>query len=95
MKKHTLPDWATVHQELRNKCVTLQLLWEEYCERNPVGLLHHQCVRFTKLAKNSSLITVDLPLALPTRRNKNRSDHRGCSWGIKLHMGRGYLVSAT
>ncbi len=35
MKKHSLPDWATVHRELRNKCVTLQLLWEEYCERNP------------------------------------------------------------
>ncbi len=32
MKKHSLPDWATVHRELRNKCVTLQLLWEEYCE---------------------------------------------------------------
>ncbi len=26
MKKHSLPDWATVHRELRNKCVTLQLL---------------------------------------------------------------------
>ncbi len=37
MKKHSLPDWATVHRELRNKCVTLQLLWEEYCERNPGG----------------------------------------------------------
>lgn len=82
MKKHSLPDWATVHRELRNKCVTLQLLWEEYCERNPGGFtaititagctvngskpLHHQCVRYIKLAKNFSLITVDLPLALPT-----------------------------
>lgn len=37
MKKHSLPDWATVHKELRNKCVTLQLLWEEYGERNPGG----------------------------------------------------------
>lgn len=24
MKKHSLPDWAAVHRELRNKCVTLQ-----------------------------------------------------------------------
>ena len=64
MKKHSLPDWATVHRELRNKCVTLQLLWEEYCERNPGGFtaititagctvngskpLHHQCVRYIK-----------------------------------------------
>ncbi len=108
MKKHSLPDWATVHRELRNKCVTLQLLWEEYCERNPGGFtaititagctvngskpLHHQCVRYIKLAKNFSLITVDLPLALPTldRRNKNCSGHRSCSRGIKLHMGRGH-----
>ena len=35
MKKHSLPDWATVRKELHNKCVTLQLLWEEYSERNP------------------------------------------------------------
>ncbi|WP_236940639.1 hypothetical protein [Escherichia coli] len=45
MKKHSLPDWATVHRELRNKCVTLQLLWEEYCERNPGGFYsyNHYC----------------------------------------------------
>ncbi len=85
MKKHSLPDWATVHRELRNKCVTLQLLWEEYtvsviqavftaititagCTVNGSKPLHHQCVRYIKLAKNFSLITVDLPLALPTLR---------------------------
>lgn len=39
MKKHSLPDWATVHKEPRNKCVTLQLLWEEYGERNPPLLI--------------------------------------------------------
>lgn len=45
MKKHSLPDWATVHKELRNKCVTLQLLWEEYGERNPGGSYsyNHYC----------------------------------------------------
>ncbi len=30
-----LPDFAELHQELRRKGVTLQLLWEEYAEANP------------------------------------------------------------
>ena len=84
MKKHSLPDWATVHRELRNKCVTLQLLWEEYCERNPVRFYsyNHYCRMYRewlkttspsmrqvhKAGENFSLITVDLPLALPTLR---------------------------
>ncbi len=37
MKKHSLSDRAAVHKELHNKIVTLQLLWEEYGERIPVG----------------------------------------------------------
>lgn len=32
-----LPNWAEVHQELRRKGVTLQLLWEEYHEAHPEG----------------------------------------------------------
>lgn len=45
MKKHTLPDWATVHKELRSKIMTLQLLWEEYTERHPGGSYsyNHYC----------------------------------------------------
>lgn len=27
---HALPNFALVHQELKNKCMTLQLLWQEY-----------------------------------------------------------------
>jgi transposase len=27
---YVLPDFALVHQELKNKCMTLQLLWQEY-----------------------------------------------------------------
>lgn len=38
------------------------------CTVNGSKPLHHQCVRYIKLAKNFSLITVDLPLALPTLR---------------------------
>lgn len=31
------PDWAYIHQELKKKSVTLQLLWQEYKEIHPGG----------------------------------------------------------
>lgn len=33
--RHEVPDWRKVHQELKRKGVTKQLLWEEYTERFP------------------------------------------------------------
>jgi len=44
-KKHSLPDWSVVYQELKHKTMTLQLLWEEYAERNPGGYYsyNHYC----------------------------------------------------
>src|SRR3974390_3103517 len=30
-----LPDWPAVHEQLRRKGVTLQLLWQEYCAAHP------------------------------------------------------------
>ncbi|ERS85695.1 hypothetical protein Q667_03505 [Marinobacter sp. C1S70] len=32
--RYQQPDWATVHQELKRKGVTKQLLWEEYTAVN-------------------------------------------------------------
>lgn len=32
-----LPDWPTIHRELRRKGVTLFLLWQEYREQHPQG----------------------------------------------------------
>jgi transposase len=32
-----LPDWPTIHRELRRKGVTLRLLWEEYRAVHPDG----------------------------------------------------------
>ena len=32
------PDWVTVHQELKRKGVTLQLLWDEYKAAHPQGI---------------------------------------------------------
>jgi transposase len=36
------PDWATVHQELKHKGVTLLLLWQEYKAITPEGLQYSQ-----------------------------------------------------
>ncbi len=56
MKKHSLPDWATVHKELRNQCVTLQLLWEEYGEHHPGGFYsyNHYCRLYRDWLKTTS-----------------------------------------
>jgi transposase len=35
---HLVPEWATVHQELKRKGVTLFLLWQEYKAATPAGL---------------------------------------------------------
>jgi len=37
-----LPDWSWVHQEMRKKGVTLQLLWEEYKDVHPEGFQYTQ-----------------------------------------------------
>jgi transposase len=34
---HPLPDWNYIHQELKRKGVTRQLLWEEYRQQHPDG----------------------------------------------------------
>jgi transposase len=35
--RHPLPHWQQIHQELKRKGVTLQLLWEEYRSEHPNG----------------------------------------------------------
>ena len=40
-----LPDWATIHAELKRKGVTLQLLWIEYKQREPDGYQYTQFCR--------------------------------------------------
>ena len=41
------PDWAAIHAELKQKGVTLQLLWIEYKQREPTGYQYTQfCQRY-------------------------------------------------
>ncbi|HSB52832.1 MAG TPA: IS21 family transposase [Gemmatimonadales bacterium] len=65
-----LPDWATLHQELRSPGVTLQLLWQEYKAGDPAGLQYSQfCVHYRQWAR-----TLDICL---------RQEHRA---GEKLFL---------
>ena len=36
-RRHSEPDWAAIHRELKRKHVTLQILWDEYIEQHPGG----------------------------------------------------------
>ncbi len=44
-----IPDWPTLHEQLRRKGVTLQLLWQEYRQAHPDG---YQRSQFCQLYRN-------------------------------------------
>ena len=46
------PDWSVLHQEMRRKGVTLQLLWQEYREQHPDGYQYSAfCEHYRAYAK--------------------------------------------
>jgi len=50
------PDWVYIHQELKRKGVTLQLLWQEYKEKHPDGYQYSQfCELYRQWAKKLDL----------------------------------------
>ncbi len=51
-RKGKEPDWASIHQELRKKGVTRQLLWQEYRQGELEGYSYSQfCDRYQRWAK--------------------------------------------
>jgi transposase len=47
-----LPNWATLHQELKKVGVTLMLLWQEYRAQHPHGYAYSQfCARYRQWAR--------------------------------------------
>jgi transposase len=47
-----LPNWATLHQELKKPGVTLTLLWQEYRAQHPQGYAYSQfCERYRQWAR--------------------------------------------
>lgn len=50
-----LPDWESIHSELRKKGMTLMLLWREYRESHPDGVGYSQfCERYKRYVKQIS-----------------------------------------
>src|SRR6478736_6895086 len=57
-RRRAEPDWAAVHRELKRKHVTLQILWDEYIERQPDG---YRYSRFCELYRGwASRISVTM-----------------------------------
>jgi transposase len=55
--KRPLPDWGTVHRELKRKGVTLVLLWQEYKAITPDGLQYSQfCEAYRQWAGKLDLV---------------------------------------
>ena len=50
------PDMEYVFSEMKKKSVTLMLLWEEYKEKNPDGIMYTQfCERYKNFKKDNKL----------------------------------------
>lgn len=48
-KRYAEPNWPQLHQELKHKTMTLQLLWTEYADQHPDG--HYSYNHFCRLYK--------------------------------------------
>jgi transposase len=50
--RHLEPDYAHIHQELKRPGVTLQLLWEEYAQANPLAYKYTSfCIKYREWAE--------------------------------------------
>jgi len=50
--RHLEPDYAYIHQELKRPGVTLQLLWEEYAQANPLAYKYTSfCIKYREWAE--------------------------------------------
>ena len=50
-----LPDWKAIHQELRRKSVTLQLLWNEYHQTHPEGYAYSRFCEYESPAEGGAV----------------------------------------
>ena len=55
---YPMPDWEYVHQELKKKNVTLQLLWEEYKDEHPDGYQSSQFMEYYRRWKKKLRISM-------------------------------------
>jgi len=75
--RHLEPDYAYLHQELKRPGVTLQLLWEEYTQANPLAYKYTSfCIRRqltalprgSRASSNSFTSFCAMPVCAPTSR---------------------------
>ncbi|HOW67490.1 MAG TPA: hypothetical protein P5186_26820 [Candidatus Paceibacterota bacterium] len=53
-----VPDWPALHEQLRHKGVTLQLLWQEYHQVHPEGYQRSQfCQLYRNWAKTNKRVS--------------------------------------
>lgn len=57
LRRFEQPDWVIVHQELKRKGMTKQLLWEEYREANPRRCYSYSqyCERYRQWSESSGV----------------------------------------
>ncbi len=80
VSERPLPEWPKVHQELRRKGVTLQLLWQEYRQTHPEGYGYSRFCELYQRWANS----VDPVL----RQHHNPGDKMFVDWaGQKVPLG--------
>jgi hypothetical protein len=62
-RRHVEPDWAALHREMKRKHVTLQILWDEYIEREPQGYRYSRYVaaKFMLRLPGRAKDTADFP----------------------------------
>jgi len=62
--QHALPNFALIHQELKNKCMPLQLLWHEHVANTTAALpkpSNSPCGKSIRPVKNALSITLAPP----------------------------------
>src|SRR4051812_27542317 len=69
-RRRAEPDWASAHRELKREHVTLQILWDEYIERQPDG---YRYSRFCELYQ--SWVSTAAENQATWRRNSPASQH--------------------
>src|SRR5438552_16370711 len=81
--KFVTPDFSYIHEQLKHKGVTRQLLWDEYCQQHPGQAYQYtkfctlygqwrlrlkpQCAKRIARVRSSSLITLGQPCQWSTR----------------------------
>ena len=85
--RHQVPDWPAIHQELKRKGITKQLLWEEYSQHYPNRCYSYSqfCDRYSHWRGRSALlITVGqrFPSSVPPPVRSIRPRSSSPCWGL-------------